>query len=1253
MNYNWDANLLLTQHFGTPICFYLHESTVDLKDIKMHIHNRIHGVDKEGKHNLLHKEDILFAFPVEKMPDVMDHIRMFPAVKNLKLTRKSIARTNFSVDDLKLESVIGDNIAIVTRRGHIIRGELQAFDKCHLFMQVGKEIILVYRNGLFGFKEEIEANLTQNHSLSELREKRKKWVEANRENDFEEGIKHLLTDLYPDDAHFIYELLQNAEDAGASEVRFVLNKNNATFAHNGNRLFSLKDVEAITSIGFSTKKDDPTSIGKFGIGFKAVFAYTATPEIESGEFHFRIRDMVVPDIEGLFPGALGEGKTRFVFPFDNPKKSSEKACAEIEKNLRELNENTLLFLSNIRKIEYQLPDSTTGSLERKQSANDKNRIEISVMRPGNLEPDSIYYLRFTKDVNVQDEDDELKRCQIAVAFGMDKPKSGIWKITPLNPGQVSIYFPATKETSNLRFHLHAPFASTVARDSIRACPANDELQDNIADLVAESMHTIRDRGWLDVEFLTTLPNSRDNLPPFYLPIQKRLIEEFNTEKLTPMKRRLSEYAAASGCYRGSSTLSNVINDEDLAVLLEKDRFQPLWTANPRQINQREDNFLTMLGISEWTTEDLIQILSTSSESVIEWLEEKSDEWHQDLYILLDVFLSRVPSYPSSAARESREKLSNLRIIRCSDGEYRVGNDCHFFGNDVETDEDLHSGVTILAEGSPLESEEKETYKENFHYVASAVYSSGNSKSQQERARKFLETIGVREVDDAERVKAILEQRYRKGSIKPREGDMEKFITLVEDQPEKKLLFKDYFIFEVNLKRDDNRWFMKPVGVFVDSPYLYTGLTAYHTVLREDSDSFKRALSPNYAESSIDLKRFGKFAETVGAQTELEIICQCVLPEHPEHKYLVLKAPGQFRSDTKTSIDYTIAEFRILLDVPSIDKSKLIWRTMTETLSPDHLEARYSNNRSQPDRVGASSLVHKLRNAEWVPQENGESMSFVQPNDALITLLPDGFRYEKGQGWLDAIEFGKITKEQREESVQRDQQAKGLGFDSSEEAEKYAKLRQLLKDEEMTVDDVISRYRSHRSASSPDFPTSSVKNPELRKERVLEQLSNAPKKGYEMHERRKRVSKDEIDHRTSLREWYTNDSGEMICQICKEEMPFKKTDGEYYFEAVEALTIRFKDDELPENHFPKEHESQYLALCPECAARYNYFAREAKGSIELMEKLRNQLMNSDHLEFSVCLGELETSVRFVETHLHDLKAILRDDTNLHDPEDSTD
>ena len=265
-------------------------------------------------------------------------------------------------------------------------------------------------------------------SLEELRQRRLKWVEASRENNFEEGIGRLLTELYPDNAHFIYELLQNAEDARATEVRFILKEDGVEFEHNGSQLFTLENVDFITNIGRSPKKDDPTKIGKFGVGFKAVFAYTNTPEITSGKYHFRIRDLVVPDTEGLSPCALGEKETHFSFPFDNPQKSSEKAREEIEDSLRKLDESTLLFLSNIRKIEYLLPDSSLGFLERRKT--DGNQIEILVQHPEDSEPTSIFFLRFEKTVDVNDEKGNSKPCRIAVAFGLEETKEAKKQIKP-------------------------------------------------------------------------------------------------------------------------------------------------------------------------------------------------------------------------------------------------------------------------------------------------------------------------------------------------------------------------------------------------------------------------------------------------------------------------------------------------------------------------------------------------------------------------------------------------------------------------------------------------------------------------------------------------------------------------------------------------------------------------------------------------------------------------------------------------------
>lgn len=104
---------------------------------------------------------------------------------------------------------------------------------------------------------------------------------------------------------------------------------------------------------------------------------------------------------------------------------------------------------------------------------------------------------------------------------------------------------------------------------------------------------------------------------------------------------------------------------------------------------------------------------------------------------------------------------------------------------------------------------------------------------------------------------------------------------------------------------------------------------------------------------------------------------------------------------------------------------------------------------------------------------------------------------------------------------------------------------------------------------------------------------------------------------------------MVCQICKKEMPFRKRDGQYYFEAVEAF---------PKDQLPLEHEAQFLALCPLCAAMYKELAKKDEA---VMADLRKALLNMDSLEAPLRLGDRETTIQFVETHLCDIKTILEE------------
>src|SRR5262249_58502402 len=97
-------------------------------------------------------------------------------------------------------------------------------------------------------------------------------------------------------------------------------------------------------VGQSGKSGDLTAIGKFGIGFKSVYAYTRSPRISSGDEHFRIENYVRP-----FPvkPPLAQAGTLFVFPFDHDTVPAAVAAREIAAALTAIRPPILLFLPSL------------------------------------------------------------------------------------------------------------------------------------------------------------------------------------------------------------------------------------------------------------------------------------------------------------------------------------------------------------------------------------------------------------------------------------------------------------------------------------------------------------------------------------------------------------------------------------------------------------------------------------------------------------------------------------------------------------------------------------------------------------------------------------------------------------------------------------------------------------------------------------------------------------------------------------------
>ena len=71
------------------------------------------------------------------------------------------------------------------------------------------------------------------------------------------AVLDLLGQLYSERTHFIFELIQNAEDAGATELAFELFADRLEVRHDG-RPFTEADVRGVCGVGKSGKSGDLT-----------------------------------------------------------------------------------------------------------------------------------------------------------------------------------------------------------------------------------------------------------------------------------------------------------------------------------------------------------------------------------------------------------------------------------------------------------------------------------------------------------------------------------------------------------------------------------------------------------------------------------------------------------------------------------------------------------------------------------------------------------------------------------------------------------------------------------------------------------------------------------------------------------------------------------------------------------------------------------------------------------------------------------
>lgn len=467
----------------------------------------------------------------------------------------------------------------------------------------------------------------------------------------------LAAGLYDDRTHFIFELLQNAEDAlakrgewyGSRKVTFTLTPIRLTLSHFG-KPFDEADVRSVCDIAESTKNE--SSIGRFGLGFKSVYTVTDLPEIHSGDEDFAIENYVFP--KRLAYSTRAADETQIILPL---RPEDTRAKQDITAGFRNLGASALLFLRQIDEINWSVEGGASGFYLRNTPETLGSNVQrITVIGQEDDRPDvDQNWLVFHRDV-FSSEQQKAGRVEIAFSLIESKEAPSQWAVQPLTKSPIVVFFPTVVE-SYLGFVVQGPYRTTPGRDNILPHEQwNQHLVKETSSLLVQAMLWMRDNAMLDVAALHCLPLDRKKFPQDsrFAPMFDAVREAFQEEVLLPAFNG-SHVTAHHAKLARTQELRELLTPEQITSMFGTE--VTAWLSSEitqdkapevRQYLMRE------LDIDEITPVKLVPCLNKS------FLEAQPDEWILRLYEFLN-----------GQEKALRRYLDTVPLIRLDDGSHVV------------------------------------------------------------------------------------------------------------------------------------------------------------------------------------------------------------------------------------------------------------------------------------------------------------------------------------------------------------------------------------------------------------------------------------------------------------------------------------------------------------------------------------------------------------------------------------------------------
>ncbi len=1029
-------------------------------------------------------------------------------------------------------------------------------------------------------------------------------------DDLTNSIERLSEGLYSKNTHFIFELIQNAEDNtydnAEPSLSFQLvkqdptntpNASGALIIHNNEVGFSSDNVEAICSVGKTTKSKIQGYIGEKGIGFKSVFRITTIPHIFSNGYQFCFPEKdektslgyIVPRWIKDIPHGVDPKQTTIILPLDKPDFGYER----IEGMLQDIEPETILFLSKIKVIQVRTDGGDNLTILKDDKQSPLIQLLIEGTKHGESYSEVREFLLFTQTVDRPRDVRHEKRIgidkrDVTIAFPADHNKNSI--------GKIFAYLPVRSDTG-FPFLINADFILPSSREDIQDVSWNRWLMRCVAELLADALPRLRERGLLTVELLEALAQRMTELPEnsIFYPIVEAVRDALMDLELLP---------ADDGTFV-SARNAKLARVAELRKLLSSNQLQELFSSKETvkwlsgEITQNRTPDLLSYLINELNVEGIrpetfIELLTD------EFLQAQTDTWIIQFYNFLGNDRSKLWKKPDSVLRKKK-------ILRLEDN-FHV--------------------IPFRADGRP-NAYLPSSSKTNFPTIKKNIFEDQGSED-------FLRNLGLFEPDLFAEVIEFVFPKYTVGSF---QGDFQENIedlrkvskvlnTPLHTKSQNSIgkltillskLGLDHFLEDFEKQTEPGKLISVLLYVVSTSIKFLRAINGNREEYKSAEDIYLNTdelrmffennpdvwfLDKTYPEDLEPL--FKKLPVGVSPRVKRE------KPNDEGHVVIQNSHGRHKRGLNGFDPDIEVDGLEYALKHPTREKSLFIWNRIAVENSDCirgviESSTRQTYENSDKEKQISEKFGQLLINTPWLPDKQG---NFHKPAELKLDDLPESFvRDEKLANQL-GMKKDVVARLAEEVGISQDTINIARELENRPELlEEFRKrIRPVPSDRESTktetdTDKICYKDELQKSFNRPGktelqeeaIYTGKVKDPDRRREKSYEahkgRIHNEPKP----EERRKETIRTILEGPDEQVREYLSQFYDGKCQICGKTFP--ERNGNPFFIAnyiVPKKLARFID--TPANA---------LCLCADHFAKWQHGAVEAEGIIGQIENFKTE------------------------------------------------